>query len=1668
MMRTTVPQGGFKSSNSSHQSSLAVFAVASLLFLSQPLCAQSTNPVGVTIITHGYQINGSEPPTWMTSMANAVAMRAGGLDKVSQYTMTLNLNDAGTPTVTSFTLDSGSPPLESLATAQVIVKVDWSEISGGWFCNGLGGTPTLEIAQPISAAIISGDAATDGTLPHALAELPIHLIGHSRGASLFSAVTSNLCQQGLWIDHFTSLDPHPCNIDAAVNIYSNVVFADNYYEDGQGFYLDDCNLGPYFPTGEQIDGAFDRQLTYLLGGGYCSYDPVAVWNPHRKVHLWYHGTIDLNTPTDDASGGTITSAERSTWWTPSENEGAAAGFYFSRIAGGPRDPSGVSQAFGGTGARVGVTPSGTQWPNIANLGIADPRFSSDLPAFSVGETIPVTYQYQDYGSSVSVDIYLDLDQNPYNSNSTQISQCTYTATGNKINSGSCSCSTSGMQPGTYYLYASISDGQLTRYEYLNKQVEILSPPQIVSTDPVDGGPMVAQNANIQIHFSEAMDPQTLNGTTVTAVGSVSGVINATYSYANTTLTVSPLANFSDGETVTVTVSGSVRTSQGNELASGYVFQFQVMTGTPTPIIVGGTITNATVWTAGNVYLGTSDVTISAGATLTIQAGTVVKFSNHWLVVNGTLDLQGTATEKVVFTSIRDDLYGGDSNGDGSASTPSPGDWGGIQYSNSANVLHDALVQYGGGSMILVSGPTGGELEIADCVLQYASDYAIYANSNTAPSIHNNTIRACGDGIYLSAGEVVNNAISEHAGWAIYVSGSGTLTIAGNNIYHNVYAVYQGISQPSYSGNAFISNTNTVIGVSGILTTNVVWGNVQGWENGKGLGLPYLVTDEVVIPAGVTLTINAGVVVKFAPPEWRCNPYCYEFGCLCQYYDARLIASGTLQLNSTPNQKIVFTSWRDDEYGGDSNGDGGASQPAPGDWGYIRYDNLTNTLHDVILRYGGFSEEYNTPEYVYHNYMLWVTGSATDALEITNVTLEKSSGSALFVDNSRPMWIHNNTMDGGFTGVQLTNGDNVVIENNVFSNNTSSALEISLGSPIIRDNLLADNGSAIVLDADDSPIVYDNDISGCQGVALSVNASGTAQIYDNYVTDNKGGISLGGTGTALVESNVVSGNQGAGVTVNGPGAPLIQDNTITNNGWGFYISGGSPQLFNNVVDANTYPVYEDGQASPTYAGNTFAKNVNQVLGVGGTLGCDKTWGQSNVQALGYPFLVTSDLTIPAGITLTIEAGTVVKLNGNMCASVSGTLQLNSTPSQPVVFTSYRDDKYGGDSNGDGTNSVPAPGDWGYIRYDSPTNVLHDVIIRYGGGNVVWDWNTWPWAESQMIWAGGSVPGTLEIRNAVIEYAYINAIYADPGQSPWVHDNTVRGSFQGVVGASALVQGNTFSNLSSCAINLSSNATVEGNAVSGVSAGSLQVGGNLFIGLGDGILVGDGTVSNNTITGSSGWAIYISRSGNPTVSGNTISQNVYTVYQGISQPSYSGNTFTSNTNTVIGVGGTLTTNVVWEDVQGLGFPYLIADDVIIPPDLTLTIPAGTVVKFNSPGEFITPLGYSFSSRQLIVSGTLQLNSTPSSKIVFTSYRDDEYGGDSNGDGGASQPAPGDWTQIIYQDPTNTLHDAILRYGGNGGDSGMVLVESALPGLMEIRDCSFQESGGDAVAITAGQVS
>jgi hypothetical protein len=156
--------------------------------------------------------------------------------------------------------------------------------------------------------------------------------------------------------------------------------------------------------------------------------------------------------------------------------------------------------------------------------------------------------------------------------------------------------------------------------------------------------------------------------------------------------------------------------QDNDLVAGeipddqYTVQFI--------LAYSGELQHDTIWNSENgIIVIDGTLTVQSSVTLGIEPGTIVKFSgeNSGIVVSGNLDIDGTSENPVVLTSLRDDSAGGDTNGDGTASGPIPGDWIGLHFDSSSSFgqlenveiryAYAAIDEYGEGGYVEVRNST---------------------------------------------------------------------------------------------------------------------------------------------------------------------------------------------------------------------------------------------------------------------------------------------------------------------------------------------------------------------------------------------------------------------------------------------------------------------------------------------------------------------------------------------------------------------------------------------------------------------------------------------------------------------------------------------------------------------------------------------------------------------------------------------------------------------------------------------------------------------------------------------------------------------------------------------------------------------------------------------------
>ena len=92
--------------------------------------------------------------------------------------------------------------------------------------------------------------------------------------------------------------------------------------------------------------------------------------------------------------------------------------------------------------------------------------------------------------------------------------------------------------------------------------------------------------------------------------------------------------------------------------------------------------------------------------------------------------------------------------------------------------------------------------------------------------------------------------------------------------------------------------------------------------------------------------------------------------------------------------------------------------------------------------------------------------------------------------------------------------------------------------------------------------------------------------------------------------------------------------------------------------------------------------------------DTTWTVAE-----SPYVISLPVFVSAGATLSIDPGVVIKFESNGSLVIEGALQAQGTASEHIYFTSIADDEVGGDTNADGSSTIPTALDWQGIEFAS---------------------------------------------------------------------------------------------------------------------------------------------------------------------------------------------------------------------------------------------------------------------------------------------------------------------------------------------------------------------------------
>ena len=1043
-----------------------------------------------------------------------------------------------------------------------------------------------------------------------------------------------------------------------------------------------------------------------------------------------------------------------------------------------------------------------------------------------------------------------------------------------------------------------------------------------------------------------------------------------------------------------------------------------------PTTVCGSITSDTLWKAlDGPFIVTCEVVVPAGVTLTLEPGVVVKFNSALgIQVLGSLVAQGTQSRGILFTSNRSRLR--------------RGDWDGIGIGNGGTALLDwATVEYGG----LVSGPwdanvqvaQGGSLTLAHSIVRSSDEYGLW-NAN-------------GQAI------VEDSLFTDHDNVAVYVQTNSPAnptrvvrnTFSSNRSYPVAVEYADGataeIGENGGSGNKFAS-----VRVSGTLSGDVAWA--------LNPGLPYLVSGDLTVTRRGKLSLGPGIVVKLETAA------------------SDLFVDGTLAAEGSEAAPVVFTSFKDDAAGGDTNGDGAATGPAAGDWGQIRFNpgSRASRLDHAVVAYGASSAS-AAPGQVRID---------SEGVSVSDSAFRSSRQAGLHVTGAMSL-VRGSRFEGNLTHglhVALTSNRGLIVEGNTFLGNGQHAMLLDLaharGGLTLQGNAATGNQTNGVALQGDVAGGLAIDTSAQSGFALrligdlTVGAGGTLTlspgtvvkasaaavdllvngsliadgtlarriVFTSFKDDSFGGdtngdgsasapaagdwgqvwLRTGSSGSVLRNAVLAYGGATgqpetfATLRTDTPGF-LVTDTTVRRSRQhGIYAASTSLSLVRVTVENSSSSGLHvnalTGTVDMKLEGSSFLANAQHAVfldlqGVTGKVVAQGNTASGNgtngVAVQGFfvgPFLfewtgqssfalrLAADLTVQAGAALTLSPGVVVKGGAaDHELRVEGSLIARGTAVRPVVFTSIKDDSAGGDTNGDGSASSPAAGDWGqvWLRPGSTGSVLEETVLAWGGATGVAD----------VLGNLRVDAGSFSLVGGAVRRSKQHGIYAHRSSGEIldvdIEDNAQTGAF--------------FNDL----------------------AGSIEV-----------------TLEDNRFLRNGDHAAFLDLE----ATAGTIAVR--------------GNTATGNLTNGIGiqglVGGPLTLD--WSGQTDL--PLRLNADVTVRSGAVFTLSPGTVVKAGSP------------QHDLIVDGSLVARGTAAQPVVFTSLKDDSRGGDTNRDGAASAPAAGDWGQVWLRAASsdNVLEHCVLAYGG------AVNVAETLGDLridtpnVSATSCTFERSRQSGVHLTA----
>ena len=467
--------------------------------------------------------------------------------------------------------------------------------------------------------------------------------------------------------------------------------------------------------------------------------------------------------------------------------------------------------------------------------------------------------------------------------------------------------------------------------------------------------------------------------------------------------------------------------------------------------------------------------------------------------------------------------------------------------------------------------------------------------------------------------------------------------------------------------------------------------------------------------------------------------------------------------------------------------------------------------------------------------------------------------------------------------------------------------------------------------------------------------GTCCGYGQVLVSAAGPINVSND-TFVGVAHKTSGYYSAGLTVNqnatgGSATTTVSGNMLENmDSTALSVnSQGSITVQNNKVSGGTGDAFQLSSKAlnpGSITGNTASGDLQNALSVEGTLAA--SWAMPYA---GLPVVINGRLNVPEGVTLSMAAGTVLKFEGSGLLEVNGSLTAAGTSGSPVTLTSINDNSVGGVTNGN-PESVPSAGEWrgviasvGSGATSRPSVSLEHTNLSYYTYVETSEVSSASITNSRFLRGPGtccgygqvlvSAAGPINVSNdTFVGVAHKTSGYYSAGLT--VNQNATGGS------ATTTVSGNMLENMDSTALSVNSQGSI--------------------------------TVQNNKVSGGTGDAFQLSS-------------------KALNPGSITGNTASGDLQNALSVEGTLAAS--WA-MPYAGLPVVINGRLNVPEGVTLSMAAGTVLKFEGSGL-------------LEVNGSLTAAGTSGSPVTLTSINDNSVGGVTNGNP-ESVPSAGEWRGVI----------------------------------------------------------